>query len=95
MQRTDRPTPAEAAGIFSTETDPHAFVAGRMPLFAAVWLTSALTWSIVLAVGGVALAPIAVARAAEVAVLVAMAVGVRAAQGERLALRVAAGRGQA
>ena len=73
------------------DEDPRAFVARRMPVFAAAWLASALTWSVVLLVGGVAIAPIDVARAAELIVLLAMWVATGNARGERAALRVAAG----
>jgi hypothetical protein len=91
MHRTGLLDPADTAGIPTADTEPYGLVAGRMPLFAAAWVISAVTWSVVLAVGGVPLGPIAVARAAELAVLLAMWIAAGAARTESAALRIVAG----
>jgi PAS domain S-box-containing protein len=78
-------------GTGSTADDEaHAFVARRVPLFAAAWMISAVTWSIVLLAGGVAGAPLAVARVAELALLAGMWMGVERADTERAAIRAVA-----
>src|SRR6185295_10989800 len=71
--------------------EPHAFVVGRVPLFAAAWATSVVTWSAVLIAAGVALAPLVGARAAEAAVLVAIWMGARRTRTEHAASLVVAG----
>ncbi len=71
-------------------TEAHAFLIGRMPLFAATWAVSAVTWTIVLVAGGVAVAPLTIARVAELAVLTAMWIGANRAGTERAAVRVLA-----
>ncbi len=57
-------------GGVDLDAEPRAFVAGRMPLFAATWLMSTAVWSVVFAAdGGVGAFPLALAAAAEIALL--------------------------
>src|SRR4029079_18388531 len=80
-----------ASGGQSAGPELHGFVIGRLRLFAAAWVMSVVTWSGVLAAGGVALVPLLVARVAEVAVLIAMRIAARGTRTERAALLAVAG----
>lgn len=71
--------------------EPPAFVVARLPLFAAAWLMSIVTWSAVLAEADVALVSLLVARAAEVAVLIAIWIAARRTRTEHAALLIVAG----
>ena len=70
--------------------DDDAFVAARVPLFAAAWMASAVAWSVVLVLdSGVGVPAVLAALAAQAVVLVAMGVGVRRAQSPQAAHYVA------
>jgi len=74
------------------DPEAQAFVVGRMPLFAAAWMTAAVAWSVVLSLdSGTRLPPLLVAVAAQGIVLAIMWRGVRHARSATAARRVAAG----
>ncbi len=92
MQPNGAPDTTIPVGGMHLDADPHAFVVGRMPFFAATWLASTLLWTCVIAASGDAgVGALAFAVVAEVAVLAAMHVALRGARTGEAALRIAAG----
>jgi PAS domain S-box-containing protein len=82
--------PPDRVSLAPSRGDPSEFVAGRMALFAATWAISTITWSVVLAVGGTPLVPLAIARAAELTALGLMVLGALRARSEAAAVSIAA-----
>lgn len=79
-------------GGMHLDADPHAFVVGRVPFFAAAWLASTLLWSCVLVASGDAGGgALALAALAEIAVLAIMRAALRGARTAEAALRIATG----